>query len=165
MGSHALALTHTTTVPAPRSCNCVFTGTLTGAGRQALGFAANLAAYWGVGLPLVWWLSGTRGVEGMWLAMALVSWLQAAVLGALIATFDWGAEAGRASARVRQGADSMRGGVGELGGGGGGDGVEGEGGPLLGGPAAAGVKSGDTRAVFPHHGPHDALIASPIGVD
>ena len=38
-------------------CASVLCGVLEGTGRQALGFGANLVAFWLVGLPLAaWWV-------------------------------------------------------------------------------------------------------------
>ena len=90
-------------------------GVLQGAGRQAIGFAANLVTCWVVGLPLAWWWGsqqrgggiGGGGATGMWRAMAAVTGLQILVLGAAVARFDWRAEARRARAGVVEGTRSM----------------------------------------------------------
>ena len=99
--------------------NAVLQGVLRGAGRQALGAALNLGAYWGVGVPLAALLAfrGPRlGVLGFWLGLLITTTAQALVQLLVVLRFDWELEVARARALV--GAD------GNGGGGGGGDPTE-----------------------------------------
>ena len=71
--------------PAGDGCNCVLSGTLRGAGRQALGAYLNLFGYWVVGVPLAW-LFGFRlglGALGFWIGLAVTTSLQVRGGGAL----------------------------------------------------------------------------------
>lgn len=64
--------------------------------------AANLGAYYAVGLPCIAWVAARTawGVEGLWWALCGAGYLQAALLAAGVLRFDWGAEAERAERRV-----------------------------------------------------------------
>jgi MATE family multidrug resistance protein len=82
------------------------TGVLRGTGRQGLGAAAGLVAYYVVGLPLAW-LFGFRarmGVLGLWLAPACGTALQAVFLHCYVwgGGLDWPKEVRRARRRLQR---------------------------------------------------------------
>lgn len=78
---------------------------LRGAGHQTLGFGVNLICFWAIGIPTATYLDLGRhqGPAGLWMAMAGVSALQAAVLALAAARFDWQALARRAHELVQSG--------------------------------------------------------------
>jgi multidrug resistance protein, MATE family len=78
--------------------NAAMAGVLRGAGRQDVGAASNLAAYWLVGLPLAAALAFWKGmgVAGLWTGLAICATLNAiAMIGILLLT-DWNRQARRA---------------------------------------------------------------------
>jgi len=90
--------------------NATLTGTLRGAGRQALGAGVNAAAYWGVGVPLSFFLTFKlgHGVQGLWGGICIGAALQTVALTAMLLRWDWPGEVGRAGVlleRSRLGVD------------------------------------------------------------
>lgn len=83
--------------------NAVLGAVLRGAGRQWLGAGLNLAGWWGVGVPLAYYLAFNCGmnVQGLWAGFATASALQAAVQLGFVLRFDWDNEVERAQAMVR----------------------------------------------------------------
>jgi MATE family multidrug resistance protein len=90
--------------------NATLSGTLRGAGRQALGAGVNAAAYWAVGVPLSGLLAFKLGMgaQGLWGGICLGASLQTLALTIMLLRWDWGAEVERAAGlleRSRQGVD------------------------------------------------------------
>lgn len=84
--------------------NATFSGVIRGAARQTLGVAVNLAAYWGLGMPLMILLAFPFhwGVRGFWSGMAVMCAVQGCILAVVSLRLDWAAEARRASALVHE---------------------------------------------------------------
>jgi MATE family multidrug resistance protein len=90
--------------------NATLTGTLRGAGRQALGAGVNAAAYWVVGVPLSGFLAFKMGMgaQGLWGGICIGAALQTLTLTALLLRWDWNGEVSRAAElleRSKQGVD------------------------------------------------------------
>ncbi|KAG2451395.1 hypothetical protein HYH02_003996 [Chlamydomonas schloesseri] len=83
--------------------NAVLSSVLRGAGRQWLGAGCNLVGWWGVGVPLAYYLAlhTDLGVAGLWGGFATASALQAAVQWAVVLRLDWEGEVGRAAEMLR----------------------------------------------------------------
>ena len=64
--------------------NCVLSGVLRGAGRQALGAALNLSTFWCMGLPLAGLLAfkAHLGITGLWAGLAATTMVQVGGQGA-----------------------------------------------------------------------------------
>eukprot|EP00775_Hariotina_reticulata_P009063 gene9063-9233_t len=82
--------------------NCVCMSVLRAAGRQGLGAALNIVAYWGVGVPLsaLFGLHLGMGVNGFWLGLLLTASSQAVVQLLVLTRFDWEEEVRRAAELV-----------------------------------------------------------------
>ncbi len=82
--------------------NAVLSSVLRGAGRQWTGAGLNLAGWWGVGVPLAYYLAlpAGMGVQGLWGGFATASALQAVVQHAVVARMDWEEEVRRAKELV-----------------------------------------------------------------
>ncbi|KAG2485830.1 hypothetical protein HYH03_015413 [Edaphochlamys debaryana] len=78
--------------------NAVLSSVLRGAGRQWLGAGCNLVGWWGVGVPLAYYLALPchMGVQGLWGGFATASALQACVQWAVVSRLDWDVEVQRA---------------------------------------------------------------------
>lgn len=76
---------------------------LRGAGRQWFGAGCNLVGWWGVGVPLAYYLAlhTDLGVAGLWGGFATASALQAVVQWAVVMRLDWEGEVQRAAEMLR----------------------------------------------------------------
>ncbi|KXZ41992.1 hypothetical protein GPECTOR_228g509 [Gonium pectorale] len=74
--------------------NVVLSSVLRGAGRQWFGAACGLVGWWGVGIPLAYYLALPQGmgVQGLWAGFATASALQATVQWTVVSRLDWAAE-------------------------------------------------------------------------
>ncbi|KAG2445740.1 hypothetical protein HXX76_000346 [Chlamydomonas incerta] len=83
--------------------NAVLSAVLRGAGRQWLGAGCNLVGWWGVGVPLAYYLALNTdlGVAGLWGGFATASALQAVVQWAVVMRLDWEGEVERAAEMLR----------------------------------------------------------------
>ena len=55
----------------------MISGILRGCGRQSWGAALNLTCFWGLGLPLAWWLGFKAGfgLNGLWSGLTIATTL------------------------------------------------------------------------------------------
>ncbi|PNW75024.1 hypothetical protein CHLRE_12g499700v5 [Chlamydomonas reinhardtii] len=83
--------------------NAVLSSVLRGAGRQWFGAGCNLVGWWGVGVPLAYYLAlhTDLGVAGLWGGFATASALQAVVQWAVVMRLDWEGEVQRAAEMLR----------------------------------------------------------------
>lgn len=79
--------------------NATIGGVLRGSGRQELGAALNLVAYWVVGLPLAWTLAFKAGwgVPGLWTGLATCASINGVAMLTVLFRIDWFSEAQRAT--------------------------------------------------------------------
>jgi len=77
-------------------------GVLRGAGRQWWAAGLNLLGWWGVGVPLAYYLSHPYGwnVNGLWGGFATAAVLQAFLQFGVISKLDWDAEVKRSDALI-----------------------------------------------------------------
>ncbi|KAF5841993.1 MATE efflux family protein [Dunaliella salina] len=77
-------------------------GVLRGAGRQWWAAGLNLLGWWGVGVPLAYYLSHPYGanVMGLWGGFATAAVLQAILQFGVISRLDWDAEVKRSDALI-----------------------------------------------------------------
>ncbi|MEW5312173.1 MAG: hypothetical protein WDW38_003820 [Sanguina aurantia] len=77
--------------------NAVLAGVLSGAGRQSLGVAINLATLWLMGVPLAAFLALVCKLEitGLWVGMVVMFMMQGGILLWQVLNFDWAAEVAR----------------------------------------------------------------------
>ncbi|EFN53551.1 hypothetical protein CHLNCDRAFT_58521 [Chlorella variabilis] len=81
--------------------NVALQSLLRASGRQKVGALTNIISYWLLAIPLAHYLAFQRGwgVQGLWWGIAAANSVQAAIMGVVVARFDYEGEARKAAAR------------------------------------------------------------------
>ncbi|PSC70081.1 MATE efflux family [Micractinium conductrix] len=83
--------------------SAVLQGLLRGGGKQAIGAVTNVSSYWGVGIPLAYYLAFPRGLglQGLWWGLACTNTMQGCIMATLSLLFNFPNEARRAVAKAQ----------------------------------------------------------------